>query len=133
MNPALSKCHWGLTYLFVSHDLSVVRHICDRVAVMYAGRIVELAETDELFDQPKHPYSRALLAAVPHPDPDVAMDFCLSGEVADPGNLPSGCSFHPRCRECFEPCDQRSPELQRLSSGGCVSCHLYEGDGKLLG
>jgi oligopeptide/dipeptide ABC transporter ATP-binding protein len=116
---------FGLTYIFVAHDLSVVRHICDRVAVMYAGRIVEMATTDELFDAPKHPYTRALLASVPHPDPDVSMAFGLDGEVADPANLPSGCSFHPRCRERFVPCDQQEPLLESLPGGRCVACHLY--------
>ena len=80
----------GLTYIFIAHDLSVVKHICDRVAVMYVGRIAELAETGRLFSDPKHPYTRALLAAVPNPDPDVALDATLSGEVADPGNPQAG-------------------------------------------
>ena len=87
----------GLTYIFIAHDLSVVKHICDRIAVMYAGRIVELAPTQALFDDPKHPYTKALLSAVPDPDPDRPMNMALSGEVADPGNLPAGCAFHPRC------------------------------------
>jgi len=103
----------GLTYIFVAHDLSVVRHLCDKVAVMYAGRIVEIASTEALFEDPKHPYTRALLNAVPHPDPDVPMEFELGGEVADAGNLPSGCSFHPRCKECFQPCDQRTSDNAR--------------------
>ena len=87
-----------LTYIFVAHDLSVVKHICDRVAVMYAGKIVELAPTDELFENPMHPYTRALLSAVPSPDPDDAINFDVGGEVADPGNLPSGLQFpSPLC------------------------------------
>jgi peptide/nickel transport system ATP-binding protein len=117
---------FNLTYIFVAHDLSVVRHICDRVAVMYAGRIVELAETDTLFNDPKHPYTRALLSAVPYPDPDIPMHFGLGGEVADPGKLPPGCSFHPRCKECFEPCDKLIPELSQLRDGRSTACHLYD-------
>lgn len=114
-----------LTYIFVAHDLSVVRYICDRVAVMYAGRIVELAPTDELFENPRHPYTRALLSAVPYPDPDVPMTYGLGGEVADPARLPGGCSFHPRCGECFEPCRSQVPELSAVEEGRQVACHLY--------
>ena len=117
---------FGLTYIFVAHDLSVVRHICDRVAVMYAGKVVELAPTDALFDSPRHPYTRTLLSAVPMPDPDVPMNFDTSGEVADLGNLPSGCSFHPRCSERFTPCDSEEPELSLMPDGRCVSCHLHK-------
>ena len=114
-----------VTYLFVAHDLSVVRHICDRVAVMYAGKMVELAATEEIFGDPKHPYTQALLSAVPHPDPDIPMNFTMGGEVADPGNLPPGCSFHPRCSECFAPCDREVPQLTDLGKGRMVACHLY--------
>ena len=114
-----------VTYLFVAHDLSVVRHICDRVAVMYAGKMVELAATEEIFGDPKHPYTRALLSAVPQPDPDIPLNFTMGGEVADPGNLPPGCSFHPRCSECFAPCDRDIPQLTDLGKGRMVACHLY--------
>jgi oligopeptide/dipeptide ABC transporter ATP-binding protein len=119
---------FGLTYIFVAHDLSVVRHICDRVAVMYAGRVVELANTDELFADPKHPYTKTLLSAVPMPDPDIPMNFDTSGEVADPSNLPTGCAFHPRCPEKFEPCDSQKPELLSLGdkSSRCAACHLHQ-------
>ncbi|QYY37518.1 ATP-binding cassette domain-containing protein [Ruficoccus sp. ZRK36] len=117
---------FNLTYIFVAHDLSVVRHLCDRVAVMYAGRIVELAPTDELFDDPQHPYTKALLGAVPYPDPDIPMAADLGGEVADTGKLPGGCSFHPRCKECFEPCDSITPELLDRPQSGQVACHLFD-------
>lgn len=113
----------GLTYIFIAHDLSVVKHICDRIAVMYAGRIVELATTQQLFDDPQHPYTKALLSAVPNPDPDKPMNMQLSGEVADPGNLPGGCAFHPRCPVRLDCCDQEIPELTVRSNGRIVSCH----------
>jgi peptide/nickel transport system ATP-binding protein len=112
----------GLTYIFIAHDLSVVKHICDRIAVMYAGRIVELAKTADLFDNPQHPYTRALLSAVPNADPDVPMNMDLSGEVADPGNLPPGCAFHPRCTFCLEACKRKVPELIRQTDGRTVAC-----------
>ena len=116
-----------LTYIFVAHDLSVVRHIADRVAVMYAGRIVELAPTRAIFDSPQHPYTKALISAVPMPDPDDKMNFRLGGEVADPANLPAGCSFHPRCPNRFEPCDKQRPELLETSGGRRAACHLLPG------
>jgi peptide/nickel transport system ATP-binding protein len=114
-----------LTYIFVAHDLSVVRHICDRVAVMYAGRIVELSPTDDLFANPQHPYSKLLLSAVPHPDPDVKMNLNIRGEVADPANLPSGCAFHPRCPDRFALCDQDRPDLLPATANRCAACHLF--------
>lgn len=114
----------GLTYVFVAHNLDVVRHFCDRVAVLYAGRMVELAPTAELFARPQHPYTKALLAAVPQPDPDIPMRFDVEGEVADPANLPPGCAFHPRCAECFAPCRTERPELRQLSAARRVACHL---------
>tara|TARA_B100000809_G_C14696232_1_gene372462 strand:+ start:205 stop:510 length:306 start_codon:yes stop_codon:yes gene_type:complete len=92
---------------------------------MYVGKIAELGETASLFSDPKHPYTRALLAAVPNPDPDVALDATLSGEVADPGNPPSGCSFHPRCGECMVQCKEDMPEQTELSASHRVWCHLY--------
>ena len=116
----------NLTYLFVAHDLAVVRHIADRVAVMYAGRIVELAGTEEIFNDPKHPYTKALISAVPHPDPDRKIDLQLRGEVPDPADLPPGCSFHPRCPARFEPCDRLRPELKPTGPGRRVACHLFE-------
>lgn len=114
----------GLAYIFIGHNLDVVRHICDRIAVMYAGRIVELAPTQTLFDDPMHPYTRALLSAVPEPDPDRPMNMDLSGEVADPGRLPPGCAFHPRCG-LFRVgmCDQGDAlPLREVTAGHFVAC-----------
>jgi len=116
----------GLTYIFIAHDLSVVEHICDRVAVMYAGRIVERASTEQLFKDPKHPYTKALMSAVPNPDPDCPMEFLLGGEVADPGKLPPGCAFHPRCPVSFARCKQEPPQPCRFSDGRLAACHLCE-------
>lgn len=117
---------FNLSYIFVAHDLSVVKYICDRVAVMYAGKIVEIAETNDIFNEPKHPYTQALISAVPCPDPDVKMKLALSGEVADPANLPAGCSFNPRCSKCFETCRSKTPDLQTLGENRYVACHLYQ-------
>ena len=116
---------FGMTYIFVAHDLSVIRYISDRVAVMYAGRIVESAETEVLFEDPLHPYTRALLAAVPYPDPDIPLRSQLQGDPADPASLPPGCSFHPRCPQCFQDCPQARPELREERPGHFVACHLY--------
>ena len=114
----------SLPYLFVAHDLSVVKHICDRVAVMYVGRVVETAETKELFESPKHPYTEALLSAVPQPDPRMrSQRIILEGEVADPANPPSGCYFHPRCRYAVDVCSEETPQLEEISPGHAVSCH----------
>lgn len=117
----------GLTYVFIAHDLSVVEHIADRVAVMYVGKIVELAETEELYLSPKHPYTEALLSAVPKPDPRLEEEqIILSGEVANPANPPSGCYFHPRCKYAQDICRQETPILQELTPGHFVSCHFAE-------
>jgi len=120
------QAEFSLTYLFVAHNLDVVRHFCDRVAVMYAGRIVELAPTAQLFAAPQHPYTKALLAAVPWPDPDVPMKLEIPGEVADPSNLPAGCAFHPRCPACFGPCRERTPALHAAAPADdhLAACHL---------
>ena len=113
-----------LTYLFVAHDLSVVKHITDRVAVMYVGKIAELAPTDELFISPKHPYTAALLSAVPVPDPRIRSTAVpLAGDVPSPANPPSGCYFHPRCPFAEEVCRTKTPLLEEISSGHYVSCH----------
>ena len=117
----------GLTYLFIAHDLSVVRHISDRIGVMYLGKIVEIAERDELFARPQHPYTEALLAAVPVPDPELEAtrsDRLLSGEVPSPSNPPSGCRFHPRCPKVLPECSTIEPLLQQADHGGAVACHL---------
>ena len=114
----------GLTYLFVAHDLSVVKHISDRIAVMYVGQIVEMVETGSLFSAPKHPYTEALLSAVPKPDPRLRSErIVLEGEVADPANPPSGCYFHPRCRYAVDICRQQTPELREISPGHFAACH----------
>jgi len=116
---------FNLTYLFIAHDLSVVRHLCQRVAVMYLGRVVELAECDELFDNPMHPYTQALLAAVPIPDPVVEATRSfrpVSGEVPSPINPPPGCVFHPRCGLAVPECRQARPELRELRPGHWVAC-----------
>ena len=117
---------FGLTYLFIAHDLSVVRHLCQRVAVMYLGRIVELAENDELFDHALHPYTQALLAAVPVPDPTVEASRTFRpavGEVPSPINPPSGCVFHPRCPIAVERCREARPEAREVRPGHWVACH----------
>ena len=109
-----------LTYLFIAHNLDVVRHLCDRVAVMYAGRLVEVGTTAALFESPRHPYTRALHSAVPRADPDRPMNFEIAGEAADSGHLPAGCAFHPRCPQCFAPCRRIRPELKPAADGGRV-------------
>jgi peptide/nickel transport system ATP-binding protein len=118
------QAEFRLTYLFVAHDLSVVRYISNRVAVMYVGRIVELAETEELFTSPKHPYTAALLSAVPEPDPRTrSKRIVLQGEVANPAAPPSGCYFHPRCPHAIEVCRTQTPPFQEISPGHVVGCH----------
>lgn len=116
----------NLTYVFVAHDLSVVRHICDHVAVMYAGRIVEIAETAAVFEEPTHPYTLGLMSAIPHPDPDRSMSYEMSGEVADPADLPVGCSFHPRCAYKQDRCAEEVPELLEIESGRSSACHFAD-------
>ena len=113
-----------LTYLFVAHDLSVVKHISDRVAVMYVGKIVEMASTGELFQRPRHPYTAALMAAVPVADPRVESgNVELKGEVPSPANPPSGCYFHPRCAYAEEVCQAQPPVFREVTPGHFVACH----------
>ncbi|HEY4056211.1 MAG TPA: oligopeptide/dipeptide ABC transporter ATP-binding protein [Kofleriaceae bacterium] len=119
----------GLTYLFISHDLKIVQHICDRVAVMYLGRIVELADAAELYKSPKHPYTKALLSAVPRVDPAARKDrIILTGDVPSPLNPPAGCPFHPRCPVKDKPkaCFEELPQLRTLSNGSRAACHVAE-------
>ncbi|NYH52634.1 peptide/nickel transport system ATP-binding protein [Nocardiopsis arvandica] len=119
----------GLTYLFVSHDLSVVEHVCDRVAVMYLGRIVEVAPTDDLFDRPLHPYTESLISAVPIPDPRLRGSrerVRLVGEVPDPSQPPPGCPFHPRCRYATDLCATEEPATRETAPGRTVACHHAE-------
>jgi peptide/nickel transport system ATP-binding protein len=116
-----------LTYLFIAHDLSVVEHISDRVAVMYVGKMAEIADTEDLYLHPLHPYTEALLAAVPKPNPRLKTKrVILSGEVADPANPPSGCYFHPRCPYAVDRCKVEPPVLRELRPGHVVSCHRAE-------
>ena len=116
---------YGLTYLFIAHDLSVVEHISDRIAVMYVGMLVEHARTETLFTNPKHPYTEALLASVPKPDPrDRSEPIVLEGDVADPANPPAGCYFHPRCRyNDGDRCESETPALEQVEQGHFVRCH----------
>lgn len=119
----------GLTYLFIAHDLLVVRHISDRIAVMYLGRMVELADAKEIYDSPLHPYSKSLLSAVPIPDPKIAREnkrIILSGDIPSPLNAPSGCPFRTRCPHATEQCAASMPDFKEVSTGHFVACHRVE-------
>jgi peptide/nickel transport system ATP-binding protein len=117
----------GLTYLFISHDLSVVEHISDEVGVMYLGSLVERATKEDIFKNPMHPYTKALFSAVPIPDPTIKMNrIILEGDIPSPANPPSGCKFHTRCRECMEVCKTKVPKYKDYGNGHFVACHLYE-------
>jgi len=115
------------TFLFIAHDLSVIEHVSDRVGVMYVGSMVELAPTDEIYNKPKHPYTEALLSAIPRPEPGAAKNrILLPGEVANSADLPDGCNFHPRCAYCIEQCKVEVPEFKEISFGHYVACHRAE-------
>ncbi len=117
---------FGLTYLFISHDLSVVEHISDTVGVMYLGNMVEYSDTEELFKNPLHPYTKALFSAIPIPDPDAQMNrIILEGSIPSPANPPSGCKFHTRCSECMSICKHCAPEYREVAPGHFTACHLY--------
>ncbi|MFE0554389.1 dipeptide ABC transporter ATP-binding protein [Paenibacillus sp. FSL W8-0187] len=118
---------YGLTYLFISHDLSVVEHISDRIGVMYLGALVETADKDTLYDRPLHPYTQALLSSVPVPDPKQKKErIILKGDLPSPVNPPTGCRFHTRCPSCMEVCKQITPVYREVEPGHQVACHLYD-------
>lgn len=116
----------GFTYLFIAHGLNVVKHISDRVGVMYLGKMVELADVDDLYSSPLHPYTQALLSAIPIPNPDKKRNrIILQGEVPSPINPPKGCRFHTRCSKCMDICKEKEPDVVKLENGHSVACHLY--------
>lgn len=117
---------YKLTYLFISHDLSVVEHISDTVGVMYLGGLVETGETEDIFKNPLHPYTKALFSAIPMPDPTVKKErIILEGNIPSPANPPAGCKFHTRCKDCMEVCKTQVPEAKDMGNGHVVKCHLY--------
>ncbi|MDR6226600.1 ABC transporter ATP-binding protein [Desmospora profundinema] len=121
---------FSLTYIFISHDLSVVKHIADRIGVMYLGRMAEIAPKKALYDKPAHPYTQALLSSVPIPNPRIKRErIVLTGDVPSPANPPAGCAFHPRCPKAFDRCKVERPELIHLEGGHYVACHLFDEEG----
>ncbi len=117
----------SLTYLFISHDLSVVEHISDTIGVMYLGGLVETGKTKDIFDRPLHPYTQALFSAIPMPDPDLKRNrIILEGSIPSPANPPKGCKFHTRCRKCMEKCKTEEPQPKDIGGGHVVRCHLYD-------
>lgn len=120
------QADFGLSYLFIAHDLSVVKHISDRIGVMYLGRLVEITDKKSLYKQPLHPYTQALLSAVPIPDPNAKRErIVLQGDVPSPANPPVGCAFHPRCRHAVAACREEQPTLKQVAPHHEVACHLY--------
>ncbi|MCP3776074.1 dipeptide ABC transporter ATP-binding protein [Paenibacillus sp. MZ04-78.2] len=120
------QADFGLSYLFIAHDLSVVKHISDRIGVMYLGRLVEITDKKSLYKQPLHPYTQALLSAVPIPDPNAKRErIVLQGDVPSPANPPVGCAFHPRCRHAVAACREEQPTLKQVAPQHEVACHLY--------
>ena len=118
---------YNLTYLFISHDLSVVEYISDTVGVMYLGNLVEYGATEDIFRNPLHPYTKALFSAIPVPDPTVKMDrIVLEGSIPSPANPPAGCKFHTRCANCMEKCKTEVPQQREIEPGHYVVCHLYD-------
>ena len=117
---------YNLTYLFISHDLSVVAHISDTVGVMYLGNLVEYGDTEDIFKNPLHPYTKALFSAIPIPDPNAKMErIVLEGSIPSPAKPPEGCNFHTRCANCMEICKHKAPEQKEIEPGHFVVCHLY--------
>lgn len=115
----------GISYIFISHDLSVVKHLSDRVGVMYLGSLVELADKDEIYNNPQHPYTKALMAAIPQPDPKLKSEMkSIEGEIPSNVNVPSGCKFHPRCPFAKDICSQKVPEVKEIKPGHMVQCHF---------
>lgn len=120
---------YELTYLFISHDLSVVKRVCDQIAVMYLGGIVEIAEAEKLYNQTKHPYTKALIQSIPSLDPDnkrITQNAGIQGDVPSPMEPPSGCRFHTRCPERMPICSQKRPSMTQIQSGHSVACFLYQ-------
>ena len=123
------QTQFGYTYLFISHDLSVVEHISDTIGVMYLGNLVETGDKAKIFANPMHPYTKALLSAVPMPDPDMKMNrIILKGDIPSPANPPSGCKFRTRCQYCMDVCEKEVPQFKEYEPGHMVACHLYAQD-----